>query len=293
MKDGVQHVQPPREVLERMVSLRVHLDDCLEENGAIKFVPGSHSRGMLAPTDISELREGTSVCCAAQRGDVILMRPLILHSSSQSTNPDHRRVLHIEYAAQALPFGLEWAEASGLDTVELVMAIEEEFGLEIPDEDAERMTTVGETYEWLRRRLASTPATECLTQKVFYKLRRALVEGYKLRRRAISPEMRLDYLLSQEEIEDGWPYLEVAMNMKLPDFKTSFELLGFKLSEHRLTMRELVSGLIKLNSSQFSEERDTDEEVWRRLLDVIVAQLNVNRDEVTYNASFTRDLGAC
>jgi hypothetical protein len=136
-------------------------------------VPESHLRGILAPSDVAALREGPFVCCAAERGDIILMRPLILHSSSQSTNPDHRRVLHIEYAASALPFGLEWAEASGLDTVELLLAIEEEFGVDIPD-DAERLTTVGETYEWLRTRLASTPAVDCLTQKVFYKLRRAL-----------------------------------------------------------------------------------------------------------------------
>lgn len=140
MKDGIQHVQPPPVVLEKMVSLRVHLDDCLEGNGAIKFVPGSHVRGLLAPSDIAALRDSaTSVCCGAERGDIILMRPLILHSSSQSTNPDHRRVLHIEYAAAALPFGLEWAEASGLDSVELVLAIEEEFGLEIPDRDAEQL----------------------------------------------------------------------------------------------------------------------------------------------------------
>jgi acyl carrier protein len=35
----------------------------------------------------------------------------------------------------------------GLDAVELIMAIEEEFGVEIPDHDAERITTVGEAYD--------------------------------------------------------------------------------------------------------------------------------------------------
>lgn len=36
----------------------------------------------------------------------------VLHSSSQSVSPDHRRVLHIEYAANNLPSGLEWADGS-------------------------------------------------------------------------------------------------------------------------------------------------------------------------------------
>ena len=39
--------------------------------------------------------------------------------------------------------------ADSLDTVELVMALEEEFGIEIPDEDAEKMTTVGEAIKYI------------------------------------------------------------------------------------------------------------------------------------------------
>ncbi|HRU39097.1 MAG TPA: acyl carrier protein [Candidatus Goldiibacteriota bacterium] len=43
--------------------------------------------------------------------------------------------------------------ADSLDTVELVMALEEEFGLEIPDEDAEKIKTVGETIEHIKSKL--------------------------------------------------------------------------------------------------------------------------------------------
>lgn len=39
--------------------------------------------------------------------------------------------------------------ADSLDTVELVMALEEKFGVEIPDQDAEKMTTVGEAIKYL------------------------------------------------------------------------------------------------------------------------------------------------
>ncbi|OVE79173.1 acyl carrier protein [bacterium I07] len=43
--------------------------------------------------------------------------------------------------------------ADSLDTVELVMAFEEEFDLEIPDEDAEKLTTVGSALEYLKSRM--------------------------------------------------------------------------------------------------------------------------------------------
>ena len=109
IKDGVVHVQPPEEILKQIISLRIHLDPCPEENGAIKFISGSHKNGILEPTEISRLVETqNSTVCEADRGDIILMSPLILHSSK---TPDHRRVLHLEFSAAQLPNGLSWTEA--------------------------------------------------------------------------------------------------------------------------------------------------------------------------------------
>ncbi len=44
--------------------------------------------------------------------------------------------------------------ADSLDTVELVMALEEEFGIEIPDEEAEKIKTVGETIEHIKAKIS-------------------------------------------------------------------------------------------------------------------------------------------
>ena len=45
--------------------------------------------------------------------------------------------------------------ADSLDTVEVVMALEEEFGIEIPDEDAEKITTVGEATKYIEEKVKS------------------------------------------------------------------------------------------------------------------------------------------
>lgn len=42
--------------------------------------------------------------------------------------------------------------ADSLDTVELVMALEEEFGIEIPDEDAEKLATVGDALRYIEEK---------------------------------------------------------------------------------------------------------------------------------------------
>ena len=49
--------------------------------------------------------------------------------------------------------------ADSLDTVELVMALEEEFHLEIPDEDAEKIATVGDAIEYIERKRSENPET--------------------------------------------------------------------------------------------------------------------------------------
>ncbi len=110
-KSGIVHVHPPATVLERMVAARLHLDDCCETNGPVRVIPGSHKAGRLSTMEIAAWREtAVQVACPARRGDVLLLRPLLLHASSAAVTPAHRRVLHVEYASHALPDGLEWFE---------------------------------------------------------------------------------------------------------------------------------------------------------------------------------------
>ena len=112
-KAGVTHVQPPASLLERMLTVRLHLDNCDAANGPLRVLPGSHQDGRLDAASIQAWRaRAAAQTCSVPGGGALLMRPLLLHASSDALTPRHRRVLHIEYAAERLPGGLAWYNES-------------------------------------------------------------------------------------------------------------------------------------------------------------------------------------
>ncbi len=109
-KDGRAFVQPPLCVLEELLVVRLHLDNCTAANGALRVVPGSHRHGRVNPRRMETLRaENGEVVCEVPRGGVLLMRPLVLHASSKAFEEIPRRVLHFVFGRPALPEGLTWA----------------------------------------------------------------------------------------------------------------------------------------------------------------------------------------
>jgi len=111
VKQDVLHVQPPSGVMENMLSVRLHLDDCPRTNGALRVIPGSHTEGKLSQESIEQVVAGNeAVTCEMNRGGALLMRPLAIHASSAAEVPGHRRVIHFDYANVALADGLEWYE---------------------------------------------------------------------------------------------------------------------------------------------------------------------------------------
>ena len=107
-KEGELYVQPPVSVLEQLVAVRVHIDDCAAENGALRVVPKSHLEGRLNKEQAEALRsQNGEIVVPVGCGGVLVMRPLLLHASSEAAH-DPRRVLHFVFGRPKLPLGLEW-----------------------------------------------------------------------------------------------------------------------------------------------------------------------------------------
>lgn len=108
IKGGLHHAHAPMAVLANMVALRLHLDDCPLDAGPLEVVPGSH-RQLHPPSDLaSQASTMGTVVLPAQAGQVLVMRPLLVHRSKSARSPTGRRILHVEYAASPLPAPLAW-----------------------------------------------------------------------------------------------------------------------------------------------------------------------------------------
>lgn len=102
-------VQPPIDYLKNIFTIRIHLDNTDENNGALKVVPNSHSKEIYRPETIDWTVE-TEEICSVNKGGIMIMKPLILHGSNRTTNNQKRRVIHIEFSNMELPEEINWSE---------------------------------------------------------------------------------------------------------------------------------------------------------------------------------------
>jgi len=102
-------VQPPINYLKNIFTIRIHLDDTDENNGALKVIPNSHSKEIYRPETIDWNVE-TEEICSVNKGGIMIMKPLILHGSNRTTNNKKRRVIHIEFSNMELPEEINWSE---------------------------------------------------------------------------------------------------------------------------------------------------------------------------------------
>jgi hypothetical protein len=117
----------------------------------------------------------------------------------------------------------------GLDSVELVMAIQEEFGIEIQNEDAEQIVTVGQMYDFLRKTLHSRPPAHCMTQRMFYRVRRAIIENYGVPKQAITLPMDFSMLGRTFIVRPStrrWPNGHESIHGHKSNLASAFTLTG-------------------------------------------------------------------
>lgn len=84
IRDGFAYAEPDAHTLAQLVALRLHFDPTDADTGALCVVAGSHLSGVLSTAQIRDVPLESYAPCPAAPGDVLAMRPLLLHRSSPS-----------------------------------------------------------------------------------------------------------------------------------------------------------------------------------------------------------------
>lgn len=106
-------VVPPTNILENVFTIRIHLDDTDETNGALRVIPKSHLNGIQQISEIAESKKN-KILCPIKKGHAMLMKLLTFHASSKSKMTNRRRVIHLEFSSMELQEPLKWREKSAV-----------------------------------------------------------------------------------------------------------------------------------------------------------------------------------
>ena len=109
VKGDVVHAQPPLQVFEKMITLRLHLDETDNTNGCLQVIPQSHKMGILRQSEVNKIVSRSKVLsCCVNAGDILLMHPLLLHASNKATQNCTRRILHMEFSSYQLSDDIQY-----------------------------------------------------------------------------------------------------------------------------------------------------------------------------------------
>ncbi len=194
----------------------------------------------------------------------------------------------------------------GLDSVELVMAIEDKFGIAIPDAECEQIATVQQMADSVFEKIKLKPNEKCLSQIVFYRIRKAF-EQFGNEKRNITPNTKMSELLSETDLKNDWTRLGIRIGLKIPDLvdldldKTlnkEVRFLGFKIFDRtepvaENTLRKFTDWIVSMNYDKLIsfDNISSKYEIERIICAITEDRIGVPISEIELHHSFTNDLG--
>jgi acyl carrier protein len=194
----------------------------------------------------------------------------------------------------------------GLDSVELLMSVEDKFGIRIEDSEAEKIYSVQNFVDCVYSKIITNPNEKCLTQIVFYRIRKAF-RNLNLTEKEIKPETRISELLTQSELKENWHLLKTEIGLELPelvalDFNPELgshvKIFAIKTIKRTTpvssgTIRELIDWTIALNQEKLIDIKKimNKYEVERIVIGIINKNLGIPISEIKLEHSITNDLG--
>lgn len=181
----------------------------------------------------------------------------------------------------------------GLDSIEIVMAFEEAFGITITDDEAGKMLTPRIAIDVICTKLKLTDEKTCQSQQAFYILRHALMTTFHKRRNEISLDTSLKDLFPEGDCTARWFELQKAVDARSWLKPVPPHLLSILTEPSRRsipnrfkTIRDLIPFVVTSNSVSWSCEM-----VAKVVKKIVIEQLGLKESKYSETASFINDLG--
>jgi len=177
----------------------------------------------------------------------------------------------------------------GLDTVELVMELEDEFEISIPDADAEKLETLGQTFDYILSRLRDRQELVCPSARAFYKVRRELMTTCGIPREAIQPDSQIGDLLPDDSQRRKWKQVARQTGLPVPPFDPLHPLTA-RFPPERSTLRALIRAQ---GPARYIRNRGTIDPnaIWERIREIVSEQLGVHMSDLHRETHYIKDLG--
>lgn len=108
----------------------------------------------------------------------------------------------------------------GLDGVELIIKVEDNFQVELADEELIKVVTVGDLYKLVLSKMNIDKIDTCLTSHTFYKLRKTMIDKFGIDRKSIKPMTKLDDIFPDKEArKEKWKEYGKLLNLEIPDLE--------------------------------------------------------------------------
>lgn len=198
----------------------------------------------------------------------------------------------------------------GLDSVELVMEVERTFGVQIYDNEWTEINTVNDFVTVINRHITFYPNSTCLTQHVFYKLRRSF-EMIGDSRNEVLPNSIIRTLLPSSDLKMWWNILqtelEIESKIKIPSLhKTDFDeninshitVFGFPIWKRakpitQNSVKTFIDWILAMNHTNFINPLKVKNryEIERVIIGIIHQTCAVPIDEIFLSSEICNDFG--
>jgi hypothetical protein len=178
----------------------------------------------------------------------------------------------------------------GLGAVEIVMEVEDSFGLAIPDLEASKMATPGGIFEYVAANRFAAVEQGALMQPLFHDLRRAIVAEFKVDPRRVRPKSSISEIIPEFRTKARRDRMIGCLALpRLP--QVLFGWLG--LRQDFGTFGQLATDLLVRNYGELSMRLGKwhSREAWNGIRYIISKQIGVPMEIITRRAHLVNDLG--